>query len=130
MPWVVRFDDAFEPEFDQLTPGVQAELLARARVLEQFGPQLGRPHVDTLTGSKYPNMKELRFHCEDGLWRVAFAFDPKREGILLAAGNKAGANQERFYEQLIGIADGRFAAHLEAVREARAKAKAEKDKKK
>src|SRR5436305_12156756 len=119
MPWVVRFDDAFEPEFDQLTPGVQAELLARARVLEQFGPQLGRPHVDTLTGSKYPNMKELRFHCDDGLWRVAFALEVKRDGILLAAGNKAGVNEELLYELLIWIGDRRCVGNLEAVKDAR-----------
>jgi hypothetical protein len=61
---------------------------------------------------------------------VAFAFDSKREAILLAAGDKVGANQAKFYEQLIKTADERFAAHLERVREERAKAKTEKDKKK
>ena len=130
MPWEVRFDDAFEGEFDQLPEGVQDELIARAKVLAQFGPQLRRPHADTLEGSKYPNMKELRFNCEDGKWRVAFAFDSKREAILLAAGDKVGANQAKFYEQLIKTADERFAAYLERVREERAKAKTEKDKKK
>lgn len=68
MPWEVRFDDAFEAEFDQLPEAVQDELLARVKVLEQFGPQLGRPHVDTLKDSKHANMKELRFNCEDGAW--------------------------------------------------------------
>jgi hypothetical protein len=53
MPWEVRFDDAFEAEFDQLPEAVQDELLARVKVLEQFGPQLGRPHVDTLKDSKH-----------------------------------------------------------------------------
>lgn len=47
-------------------------------MLEAFGPQLGRPKVDTLTGSKHANMKELRFDAADGVWRVAFAFDPER----------------------------------------------------
>jgi hypothetical protein len=75
MPWEVRFDHAFEAEFDRLPEAVQDELLARVKVLEQFGPQLGRPHVDTLKDSKHANMKELRFNCEDGAWRVAFAFD-------------------------------------------------------
>lgn len=124
MPWEVRFDDAFEREFDQLPEGVQDEILARARVLAQFGPQLGRPHADTLKGSKYPNMKELRFNCEDGKWRVAFAFDPKREALLLAAGDKVGANQAKFYEQLIGTADERFGAHLEKLKREKAETKA------
>lgn len=54
---------------------------------------LGRPYVDTLEGSKYPNMKELRFTADDGVWRVAFAFDPQREAIVLVAGDKAGVAQ-------------------------------------
>lgn len=122
MPWEVRFDDAFEAEFDQLPEAVQDELLARVKVLEQFGPQLGRPHVDTLKDSKHANMKELRFNCEDGAWRVAFAFDPKRQALLLVAGDKAGANQRKFYEKLIQTADERFDAHLEKLKKGKAKA--------
>jgi len=121
MPWEVRFDDVFEAEFDQLLEAVQDELLARVKVLEQFGPQLGRPHVDTLKDSKHANMKELRFNCEDGAWRVAFAFDPKRQALLLVAGDKAGANQRKFYEKLIQTADERFDAHLEKLREEKGK---------
>jgi hypothetical protein len=121
MPWEVKFDDAFEVEFDQLSEAVQDEILARAKVLEEFGPQLGRPQADTLKGSKHPNMKELRFNCEDGKWRVAFAFDPKRQGVLLVAGDKAGANQKRFYERLIKVADERFDAHLEKLKQEKAK---------
>jgi hypothetical protein len=122
MPWEVRFDDAFEAKFDQLPEAVQDELLARVKVLEQFGPQLGRPHVDTLKDSKHANMKELRFNCEDGAWRVAFAFDPKRQALLLVAGDKAGANQRKFYEKLIQTADERFDAHLKKLKEEKAKA--------
>ena len=62
---------------------VQDELLAHARLLEEFGPQLGRPHADTLNGSAHANMKELRFDADDGVWRLAFAFDPRRKAILL-----------------------------------------------
>ena len=122
MPWEVRFDDAFEAEFDQLPEAVQDELLARVKVLEQFGPQLGRPHVDTLKDSKHANMKELRFNCEDGAWRFAFAFEPKRQALLLVAGDKAGANQRKFYEKLIQTADERFDAHLEKLKKEKAKA--------
>ena len=35
-------------------------------------------------------MKELRFDAADGVWRVAFAFDPRRHAILLVAGDKSG----------------------------------------
>ena len=64
--WTVRFHEEFDPEFDRLTEAVQDELLARSKVLEQFGPTLGRPHVDTLNGSRHANMKELRFSAADG----------------------------------------------------------------
>ena len=116
--WTVRFHEEFDPEFDRLTEAIQDELLARSKVLEQFGPTLGRPHVDTLNGSQHANMKELRFDADDGVWRVAFAFDPRREAILLVAGDKSGVNEERFYRQLIRTADGRFDRHLARVRAA------------
>jgi hypothetical protein len=89
MKWTVKFHD----KFDELSIAVQDELLAHALLLEEFGPQLGRPSVDTLKGSKYSNMKELRFKARNGIWRVAFAYDLKRQAILLVAGNKAGVSE-------------------------------------
>jgi len=120
MPWVVRFDDEFEREFADLQQEVQDQLLAAAKVLADYGPQLGRPYVDTLKGSKHVNMKELRFDAAGGVWRVAFAFDPRRQGILLIAGDKSGIGQDRFYKQLIAKADKRFTAHLERLKKASA----------
>ncbi len=104
--------DEFKPEFDALDRGVRREILALARVLQEFGPQLGRPRVDTLKGSRYADMKELRFSAADGEWRVAFAFDPRRKAILLVAGDKSGGSEKRFYHELIRRADERFDAHL------------------
>lgn len=114
--WTVEFHDEFEAEFDEWTDPVKVELLARALVLERFGPSLGRPQVDTLNGSAYANMKELRFGADGGVWRVAFAFDRHRKAILLCGGDKAGANQKRFYRDLIRLADRRYRAHLERLR--------------
>ena len=112
MAWDVIFDPAFEQEFDALSPDVQDELLAHAKVLETFGPSLGRPRVDTLKGSRHANMKEMRFSVVDGVWRVAFAFDPIRQAVLLTAGSKSGINERRFYQRLIRTADRRFDRHL------------------
>ncbi|MBI5162903.1 MAG: type II toxin-antitoxin system RelE/ParE family toxin [Magnetospirillum sp.] len=116
MAWTVRFHDEFDPEFEELPPAVQDELLARAKVLRQVGPTLGRPVVDTLSGSKHANMKEMRFDADDGVWRVAFAFDPAREAILLVAGDKSGVGQGKFYRGLIDKADKRFDRHLAALK--------------
>jgi hypothetical protein len=110
--WVVEIGDAFEPEFDALHEEVQTEILALSRLLQRFGPQLGRPRVDTLKGSRHANMKELRFSAAGGEWRVAFAFDPKRKAILLVAGDKSGVSERRFYRELIRKADDRFDTHL------------------
>lgn len=107
--WKVAFADEFEPEFAALSPTVQDELLAQAKVLEAFGPEAGRPRVDTLNGSKHANMKELRFDADGGVWRAAFAFDPERKAIVLAAADKSGVSEKRFYKALIKKAD----AHLE-----------------
>ncbi len=67
---------------------------------------------DTLNGSRHANMKELRFDAADGVWRVAFAFDPKRNAMLLVAADKSGISEKRFYRDLIRKADERFDAHL------------------
>lgn len=112
MTWKVSFHQDFEAEFDALDDAVQDEMLAHAKLLEQFGPQLGRQRVDTLNGSRYANMKELRFDADNGVWRVAFAFDPKRRAVLLVAGDKSGGSEKRFYRQLIAKADERYDSHL------------------
>lgn len=116
MPWRVILDDAFEEEFRMYAVEVQDALLAAARLLVDFGPQLGRPHVDTLKGSTFSNMKELRFEAVNGAWRAAFAFDPERKAIVLVAGDKSGGSERRFYRQLIAKADDRFAMHLESLK--------------
>ncbi len=112
MRWAVQIGDEFMPEFQELHADVQTEIAALSLWLEQFGPRLGRPRVDTLNDSKHANMKELRFSAADGEWRVAFAFDPKRNGILLVAGDKCGISEQKFYRDLIRQADSRFDAHL------------------
>jgi hypothetical protein len=112
VPWEIDFHPDFNPEYEELADVVQDELLAHLRLLEQFGPQLGRPRVDTLNGSRHANMKELRFFAANGVWRFAFAFDPNRHGIVLCGGDKSSGKEKRFYRQLIDKADARFDDHL------------------
>jgi hypothetical protein len=87
MQWQVIFYPAFEVEFEALPQAVQDELFAKVLLLESFGPQLGRPHVDTLNGSRHQNLKELRFQAADGVWRVAFAFDPADQHLQQLKGD-------------------------------------------
>ncbi len=116
MTWTVLYHDAFVFEMEALADEVQDGLLTMAELLQALGPSLGRPHADTLAGSKYANMKELRFRADDGVWRVAFAFDPVRRAIVLVAGDKSGVAQKRFYKVLIAKADARFAEHLDTLK--------------
>lgn len=117
--WTVEFISDFHDELKLWPEQAQDELLAKARLIEEFGPSLKRPHADTLKGSKYANMKELRFDAADGVWRVAFAFDPARRSIILVGGDKSGSAGTRFYRRLITMADRRFGAHLASLKHTR-----------
>jgi hypothetical protein len=117
--WKVATTGEFDVWFRGLDEPAQVELIAKVRLLEVLGPQLGRPHADTLKGSRYGNMKELRADTRDSVMRVAFAFDPTRAAILLLGGNKTGVSQRRFYKQLIDKADDLYGAHLEKVKAAK-----------
>ena len=114
--WHVATTDEFDEWFSELDEDGQAELIAKVELLKLLGPKLGRPHADTLNGSKHANMKELRASTADKVIRVAFAFDPDRSAILLVAGDKSGVSQKRFYKQLIAKADELFDAHLAALK--------------
>ena len=59
-------------------------------------------------------MKELRVQSKGRPLRILFAFDPKREAILLCGGDKTG--EKRFYESMIGQADRLFDRHLEEIK--------------
>lgn len=121
--WQVATTDGFDEWFAVLNEEGQAEVIAKVELLKILGPKLGRPHADTLNGSKHANMKELRAGTADQVLRVAFAFDPERTGILLVAGDKSGVSQKRFYRQLIKQADKLYDAHL-----AKLKAKGKREK--
>jgi hypothetical protein len=113
MEWVVLFDEDFDEWLLSLEPGLQDEIWTHIELLRRMGPQLGRPRVDTVKGSEFPNMKELRVQYAGAPWRILFAFDPHRNAILLVGGTKRG--NKRWYEQNIRIADRRFKRHLESL---------------
>ena len=112
MRWKVVFHPYFEPEFAAMPQAAREGLAAAMGFIGEFGPHLGRPTADTLAGSRFANMKEIRFRAANGAWRVAFAFDPKRQAVVLCAGDKAGVAQRRFYGTLIATADQRFETWL------------------
>lgn len=110
MEWEVEFTDEFGEWWEGLTEAEQEDVDAKVQLLQQFGPALGRPHADTVKGSKYPNMKELRIQHAGDPYRVLYAFDPRRAAILLLGGAKVG--DPRWYEQMVPLADRLYDEHL------------------
>lgn len=114
MTWEVEYTDEFERWWVTLLDEEQDAIDAAVEKLEELGPALGRPLVDTIKQSRHKNMKELIpliSHI-----RVLFAFDPRRTAILLIGGSKEGQWGE-WYDRMVPIADGLFDEHLRALRE-------------
>jgi hypothetical protein len=93
-----------------LSENEQIDVDAKVHLLEELGPALGRPHADTVQGSRHANMKELRMQHAGRPYRVMFAFDPRRCAILLLGGDKTG--NVRWYDESIPVADNLFDDHL------------------
>jgi hypothetical protein len=108
MPYKVQFHPDFVPEWKDLEMGLKELVGEVLDHLEDDGPFLGRPEVDTLKDSRHTNMKEIRVKFTKEVWRFAFAFDPTQTAVILCGGDKQGTNQSRFYKQLIAKADSRF----------------------
>lgn len=94
--WIIATTDDFDGWFVQLGDNAQAEVIAKVELLKLFGPRLSRPHADTLKGSKYANMKELRVDTADQVLRIAFAFDPDRMGIYWSPATKPVSTRNDF----------------------------------
>ena len=108
--WTVITTELFNQWFDQQDDSTQEKVLAALMVLEQQGPSLGRPLVDTVYDSKFTNMKELRVQHRGKPLRAFFAFDPKRQAIVLCIGDKG--NKKRFYKDMLAAADQQYECHL------------------
>lgn len=108
--WTVVFSKVFEQWLLEQEDGLQEKVLADLLNLQNYGPRLPRPYADTVKGSQYKNMKELRIQYAGRPVRAFFAFDPVRQAIVLCAGDKR--NDKAFYGKLIRIADAEFTLHL------------------
>jgi len=56
MAWEVEFTDEFADWWNSLHEGEQEDVQASVILLRERGPALGRPHVDLVTSSAYPNI--------------------------------------------------------------------------
>jgi hypothetical protein len=110
----VEYTDEFGAWWNELDANEQEAIATSVELLRELGPNLPRPHVDTLKGSRHSDMKELRTQHEGRPLRTLFAFDPRRRAILLIGGVTSGDG--RFYERMIPLADDLYDAHLDTLR--------------
>ena len=111
MKWDVEYTDEFEEWWESLSECEQEDISASVQLLEERGPNLGFPHSSGISGSKHSHMRELRTQHNGKPYRTLYAFDPRRNAILLIGGNKTGDN--RWYETHILIADKVYDEHLQ-----------------
>ena len=114
--WVVKTTDRFDIWFKSQSDRDRANVLAAMLLLRDRGPRLTRPYADFVKGSRFGNMKEMRIQSQGRPIRAMFAFDPKREAVILCAGDKS-KDPKRFYRKMVAIADEEFASHLARVNE-------------
>jgi hypothetical protein len=113
MAWEIEVSDEFKEWYDSLTDEECGSVHNVIEALAAAGPALGRPQVDTLKGSRFANMKELRVQHQGRPYRILFAFDPRRYAYLILGGDKTGDAQ--WYLDAIRRADLIYAKHLEEI---------------
>jgi hypothetical protein len=105
MAWEVETTDEYNKWFLAQDENGQASIRMKVDLLEEYGPNLPRPHADTLKGSNLSNLKELRARTKNNVFRIAFIFDEERKAILLIGGDKKGKDEKLFYKNLIKQAE-------------------------
>jgi hypothetical protein len=107
---IVEYTDEFGVWWDTLSDAQQDALSSHVKLLMEFGVQLGYPHSSAINGSRHGHMRELRAQHKGRPLRVLYAFDPRRNAILLIGGDKTG--NDRFYEIFMPLADRLYDEHL------------------
>lgn len=106
----VEYTDEFGAWWDGLTEAEQESVAHVVGLLEARGPTLRHPYSSAVAASKHGHMRELRVQHQGRPYRVFYASDPRRNAILLIAGDKTGDN--RFYERMVPTADRLYDEHL------------------
>jgi hypothetical protein len=111
--WNIEATDEFQSWFASLSSSERVSIARKVDLLEEVGPLLGRPDVDTIKGSRFSNMKELRIQHRGKPYRVLFAFDPRQTGILLIGGRKGPKN---WYQTHVALADEIYSNYLQELK--------------
>ncbi len=110
--WEIEFTAQAERWYKALSAEDSKRITAAINKLKRTGPNLGRPFVDSIKGSRHHNMKELR--SSGGNLRALFAFDPRRRAVVLVGGDKTG-DWSGWYKRNIPRADRRYDQYLRSM---------------
>jgi hypothetical protein len=113
--WEVEFTDEFGEWWDSFRIEEQESVRVKVELLAELGPALTRPHADTIHGSRVQNLRELRIQHQGRPYRVLYAFDPRRTGVLLIGGDKTG--NPRWYAEFVPVAEDIYIRHLQEIGE-------------
>jgi len=113
MPCDVEYTDEFGEWWNGLSEEEQVSVAASVQLLETNGANLKFPHSSGINSSKHSHMRELRIQHEGQPYRVLYAFDPKRNAILLIGGNKTG--NDRWYKEFVPVADALYTVHIQTL---------------
>lgn len=110
--WDIILQDPLLSWLDSLVEDDVLKIYAALELLSTEGPQLGRPYADTIQGSKYTNLKELRVQSKLSVFRLFYIFDPIRQAIVLCGGDKKGKNEKRFYKEMMSLSEQTYDEYL------------------
>ena len=110
----IEFTDEFGHWWDRLSEDEQDSIRDGVELLRQLGVALTFPYSSGISGSRHSHMRELRIQHQGRLYRVWYAFDPRRAALLLIRGDKTG--EGRWYEVFVPIADRLYDRHIEELR--------------
>ena len=110
MMTIVEHTDEFEGWYLDLSEGEREDITAVVELLEEKGPRLPFPYSSGVNGSRHSHMRELRVQTGGKPIRIFYAFDPRRQAILLIGGDKTG--NDRWYEEYVPKGDDIYDQHL------------------
>ena len=102
--------DEFADWYGPLSLEEQSSVARMVDLLGERGVALGYPYSTAIEGSSFA-LRELRIQHQGRPFRVFYAFDPKRQAVLLIGGDKTG--QDAFYEQIVPLAEQIWKQYLE-----------------
>lgn len=102
--------DEFASWYVDLDDLAAEDVTAAVDYMASVGTALGFPRSSAIVGASF-GLRELRIQSSGRPLRVFYAFDPKRQAVLLIGGDKTG--DARFYERMIPISERIWKEYLD-----------------